>query len=1621
MARTEVVFALCVAVVCVSAQSDVPLRTGSGIPCYDEIGRPQKCIPAFENAAFGLPVEASNTCGEYGPTEFCEQTGSHVQQKNKTCEICQPRQYDPYYLTDYSENKTWWQSETMFKGIQYPNEVNLTLKLHKAFDITYIRLLFWSPRPESFAIYKRTVENGPWIPYQYYSGSCRDTYGLPDQNFAYANDTKAQTRAFCTSEYSDISPLIGGNNVFSTLEGRPDNIHFETSPPLQEWVTATDILITLNRLNTFGDEVFGDPEVLKSYFYAIADIAVGARCKCNGHASECVATTAYDGTVRRTCQCQHNTAGPDCNECLPFYNDAPWARATSFGAHECKACNCNGFSNRCYFDTELFNRTGHGGHCLDCQGNRAGPNCERCRDNFYQPRNDSVCFPCHCNEIGSRSLQCNTEGKCQCKPGVTGDKCDRCDVNHYDFSNQGCKKCECSADGSYNNTPQCDPTTGVCLCKENVEGKRCRKCKPGYFNLDANNDYGCTPCFCYGHSSVCQSAPGYAKVEIESSFIRGNEKWSVEELNGPTSPAIYHNNLQAIEASAPGYLPVYFVAPDRFLRDQRASYNQDLEFKLRIGENAPKPTIEDIILEGGGLRVTQTIFGQANPLPSDSAYNYKFRLHEHPDHGWQPRLSSRDFISILANLTAVKIRGTYTARGVGFLDDVKLDTARRGAAGYPATWLEMCTCPDGYVGEFCESCGPGFRHEPASGGPFAPCVPCNCNGHADICDNESGRCICQHNTAGDNCERCARGYYGNALSGSPYGCKLCPCPNQGACIQLADETIVCLECPKGYGGPRCELCSDGYYGDPAGKAGPVRLCQPCDCSQNVDANAIGNCNRTTGECLKCIYNTGGPTCAECLPGFYGDALATPKGDCKPCQCYSLGTVETQDGPPVCDQLTGQCQCKPHVVGTNCDQCEAGFYNIGSGTGCQSCNCDPIGSFNQTCDPYSGQCLCRPGVTGLRCDVCQPYYYGFSLEGCKPCECDNIGSSNLQCDAFGQCPCYENVEGRRCDHCKENKYDRQRGCINCPPCYNLIQDAVNIHRSNLTYLGKVLSDIANTPTIIDDQDFKNKLRDVSQSIDTLWKETGSGTAGGDGDKTLSEKISDLHKRLADVKILMDQIGNWTLKAGVITSQAAQNVSVVEKTIEKAANILQEASNFLQTEGAAALSKAVERSTAFGQQSELMSKIAREARVLVQNQEDEFEKTKEIAEKAVNISMEAYETAKDAIGKQKNTSDELKKLGNDLSFTKEKLDLTISDTSDTKKLVDEVHTEALAIYRDIYALSIPDSNFEDLKAEAELAAKKAKALKDSAEELLLNNDGFLTDLGKQIKEAETTLGLGEEQQKITDELLADADAAKSLAEQAVKKGDDTLKEAQNTYNTLKTFDSEVKASKEQAKKTLLTTSEIEKIIIEARDKSETAAASLPSAEHNANSAKDNAKQAQDKFAKQAAIDADQIKRRAEETKQEAGKLREEADSLSDRVADTTSKINQLETKAKAHQNITDEAKIKVGQAKTKGSDALKQVEKAQEEVDYILKALSDLTDIDEETLNRLETRLAAAQAEFDNANVNEQLKTLTAAKITQTNLVKSYKDEVEKLKLDVHNIDEIQKSLPKDCWKRFKLEP
>lgn len=72
-----------------------------------------------------------------------------------------------------------------------------------------------------------------------------------------------------------------------------------------------------------------------------------------------------------------------------------------------------------------------------------------------------------------------------------------------------------------NNEPVCDSETGVCSCKLNVEGRQCDKCKPGYFDLSLDNQFGCTPCFCFGHSSICSNADGYYAMNVSSNFDSG--------------------------------------------------------------------------------------------------------------------------------------------------------------------------------------------------------------------------------------------------------------------------------------------------------------------------------------------------------------------------------------------------------------------------------------------------------------------------------------------------------------------------------------------------------------------------------------------------------------------------------------------------------------------------------------------------------------------------------------------------------------------------------------------------------------------------------------------------------------------------------------------------------------------------------------------------------------------------------------------------------------------------------------------------------------------------------------------------------------------------------------------
>lgn len=218
---------------------------------------------------------------------------------------------------------------------------------------------------------------------------------------------------------------------------------------------------------------------------------------------------------------------------------------------------------------------------------------------------------------------------------------------------------------------------------------------------------------------------------------------------------------------------------------------------------------------------------------------------------------------------------------------------------------------------------------------------------------------------------------------------------------------------------------------------------------------------------------------------------------------------------------------------------------------------------------------------------------------------------------------ENVEGRQCDRCKENKYDRQRGCLDCEPCYNLVQDAANEHRVKLKELEKLLDNIANSPTVIDDADFENKLKEVQTKVENLEREAKFGVGGTysfffllfkssilclclclhlhhlknlGGDSGLSDRLMEVSNRLQNVKNMIDELDIYRNKADVTIEHAQSNVTLAREVVDRTREHLQQATEFVQSDGYSALQRALERSDEFGQQNKQMSEISQEARHL-----------------------------------------------------------------------------------------------------------------------------------------------------------------------------------------------------------------------------------------------------------------------------------------------------------------------------------------------------------------------------------------------------------------------------------------
>lgn len=192
---------------------------------------------------------------------------------------------------------------------------------------------------------------------------------------------------------------------------------------------------------------------------------------------------------------------------------------------------------------------------------------------------------------------------------------------------------------------------------------------------------------------------------------------------------------------------------------------------------------------------------------------------------------------------------------------------------------------------------------------------------------------------------------------------------------------------------------------------------PCNC--DYEGSTSFECDPFGGQC-QCKPNIIGRQCDACRTGYYGFP------DCKPCDCPSSN---------LCERDTGACICPPHVTGDKCDKCESYSYGFDHYFGCELCNCNPLGVQNNElqCDIHNGTCACGPNIEGRTCDKCINGHFNFPH--CQPCRCSLEGTTAEVCDQQDEtCFCKKNVQGGYCDQCVDGTYNLQpsnpEGCTKC---------------------------------------------------------------------------------------------------------------------------------------------------------------------------------------------------------------------------------------------------------------------------------------------------------------------------------------------------------------------------------------------------------------------------------------------------------------------------------------------------------------------------------------------------------------------------------------------------------------
>lgn len=492
------------------------------------------CYPPVGDLLIGRTrfLRASSTCGLTRPETYCTQYGEW-QMKCCKCDSRLPHNYNSHRVENVASSSgptRWWQSQND------ANPVSLQLDLDKKFQLQGIMMDFKAPMPAGMLIERSSDFGKTWHVYQYMAADCASAFPGVRQG-----QPQSWQDARCQSLPRRPNAHLNGGKVQLNLMNLVSGIPATQSQKIQELGEITNLRINFTRLAPVPQTGYRPP----SSYYAVSQLRLQGSCFCHGHADRCApqhgapAGPSTTVQVHDACVCQHNTAGPNCERCAPFYNNRPWRPADDQNPHECQRCDCNGHSETCHFDPAVFatSQGAHGGVCDNCRDHTEGKNCERCQLHYFRNRRpgapvQETCIPCECDPDGAvPGVPCDqVTGQCVCKEHVQGERCDLCKPGFTGLTSanpQGCHRCDCSVLGSRQDMP-CDEESGRCLCLPHVVGPKCDQCAPYHWKLASGR--GCEPCACDPNNSLspqcnqftgqCPCREGFGGLTCSAAAIR---------------------------------------------------------------------------------------------------------------------------------------------------------------------------------------------------------------------------------------------------------------------------------------------------------------------------------------------------------------------------------------------------------------------------------------------------------------------------------------------------------------------------------------------------------------------------------------------------------------------------------------------------------------------------------------------------------------------------------------------------------------------------------------------------------------------------------------------------------------------------------------------------------------------------------------------------------------------------------------------------------------------------------------------------------------------------------------------------------------------------------------------